>query len=134
MVGGGHPSYLSVSFNRLVGCIPCYVQYAIGIFDNCGSGMDFSVRWHNFGVVGPVDSSVFRFREHWSVAIRRAAVSTWKVGGVGAFPDYEYFVSCHAWHLCSIREVDRSLTVKSELPSLAPGKSLPVYGGANFDP
>src|SRR5438270_3952281 len=85
MVGGGHPSYLSVSFNRLVGCIPCYVQYAIGIFDNCGSGMDFSVRWHNFGVVGPVDSSVFRFREHWSVAIRRAAVSTWKVGGVGAF-------------------------------------------------
>src|SRR5437660_9731103 len=58
MVGGGHPSYLSVSFNRLVGCIPCYVQYAIGIFDNCGSGMDFSVRWHNFGVVGPVDSSV----------------------------------------------------------------------------
>src|SRR5438876_8950043 len=92
MVGGGHPSYLSVSFNRLVGCIPCYVQYAIGIFDNCGSGVDFSVRWHNLGVVGPVDSSVFKFREHWGVAIRRAAVSTWKVGGVGAFQDYVYAI------------------------------------------
>src|SRR2546425_8699146 len=47
---------------------------------------------------------------------------------------YEGFVSNHTWHLCSIREVDRSLTVRSQLPSFAPGKSLPVYGGADFDP
>src|SRR5438445_13793755 len=47
---------------------------------------------------------------------------------------YEDFVSNHARHLCSIGEVDRSLTIRSQLPSLAPGKSLPVYSGADFDP